>query len=176
MTSGCAQAWVVGPSRSAPIGDLIAHLAVAILSMDGVVTDPVLEDLQKFLADHFERMGELYEIAEVTDRGVALRLPIDASHERPGGTVSGPTMMGLADGAAWMATLSRIGPVALAVTSSLTINFLSKPALAGELWAYADLLRLGRRLSVCDVRFIHTVPGGDAQLVAQATVTYAIPT
>lgn len=133
-------------------------------------------DLETFLAEHFALMGELYEVVAVTDRGVALRLPIGAQHERPGGTVSGPTMMGLADGAAWLAILSRIGPVALAVTSSLTINFLAKPGLRGELWAYADVLRLGRRLSVCDVRMVSTGDHGAAEhLVAQATVTYAIP-
>lgn len=132
--------------------------------------------LQAFLAENFALMGELYEVVAVTDRGVALRLPIDARHERPGGTVSGPTLMGLADGAAWLATLSRIGPVALAVTSSLSMNFLSKPRLNGEVWAYADVLRLSRRSSVCDVRLVSTGdPLGPDELVAQAIVTYAIP-
>ena len=56
-----------------------------------------------------------------------MRVPYDAGQLRPGGTLSGPTMMGLADAAAWLVTLSHIGPVALAVTSSLTISFLAKP-------------------------------------------------
>ena len=60
-------------------------------------------------------------------------------------------MMGLADGAAWMATLSRIGPVALAVTSHLSIDFLAKPGQV-DLLCHARLLRLGRRQSVCEVR------------------------
>ncbi len=129
-----------------------------------------VEELNDFLAAAFPQFHRPYEATEVTDRGVVLRLPIGPEHERPGGTVSGPTMMGLADGAAWLATLSRIGPVALSVTSSLTINFLRKPTLDHHLDAAATLLKLGRRLSVTEVH----LTSGDA-LVAQATVTYAIP-
>lgn len=127
-------------------------------------------ELEEFLAGAFPNLPRAYRVDHVTERGVVLRLPIGPEHERPGGTVSGPTMMGLADGAAWLATLSRIGPVALSVTSSLTINFLRKPALDRHLYADASLLKLGRRLSVTEV---HITSGDD--LVAQATVTYAIP-
>lgn len=81
-------------------------------------------------------------------------------------------MMALADGSAWIATLSRIGPVAMAVTSSLAINFLRRPPLDSHLLADAELLRLGRRLSVTEVRITSEDAG---TLVAQATVTYAIP-
>jgi uncharacterized protein (TIGR00369 family) len=129
-----------------------------------------VDELNEFLAGAFPSSPRTHSVVDVTDTGVVLLLPIGPEHERPGGTVSGPTMMGLADGAAWLATLSRIGPVALAVTSSLTINFLRKPSLAVDLLARADLLKLGRRLSVCDVRLL----SGD-ELVAQASVTYAIP-
>ena len=128
------------------------------------------DDLNEFLAGAFPNSPRSHRVTEVTDTGVVLRLPIGPEHERPGGTVSGPTMMGLVDGAAWLATLSRIGPVALAVTSSLTINFLRKPSLDRDLVARADVLKLGRRLSVTDVRLL----SGD-DLVAQASVTYAIP-
>jgi uncharacterized protein (TIGR00369 family) len=131
-----------------------------------------VEELNRFLADAFPQFDRPYQATEVTGTGVVLRLPIGPQHERPGGTVSGPTMMGLADGAAWLATLSRIGPVALSVTSSLTINFLRKPSLDRDLVATAGLLKLGRRLSVTEV---HLVSGTGGDLVAQATVTYAIP-
>jgi uncharacterized protein (TIGR00369 family) len=132
-----------------------------------VMSAPELDD---FVAAAFPNSPRAHRVAEVHDRGVTLRLPIGPEHERPGGTVSGPTMMGLVDAAAWLATLSRIGPVALAVTSSLTINFLRKPPLTADLWAEAELLKLGRRLSVSDVRV-----RSDDVLVAHATVTYAIP-
>ena len=45
---------------------------------------------------------------------------------RPGGTVSGPTLMALADFAMYVVLLSAIGPVGLAVTTNLNINFLRK--------------------------------------------------
>lgn len=140
----------------------------------GRLPDPTMTaaELTDFVRDAFPNALRLYEITEVTDRGVRMTLPIGPENERPGGSVSGPTMMGLADAAAWMATLSRIGPVALAVTSNLTINFLRKPMLDSPLTAHAGLLKLGRRLSVAEV---HLHSGSDDDLVAQATVTYAIP-
>jgi uncharacterized protein (TIGR00369 family) len=128
------------------------------------------DDLNEFLAGAFPNSPRSHRVVEVTDTGVVLHLPVGPEHERPGGTVSGPAMMGLVDGAAWLATLSRIGPVALAVTSSLTINFLRKPSLERDLVAHAEVLKLGRRLSVTEVR----LTSGD-DLVAQASVTYAIP-
>ncbi len=129
-------------------------------------------ELNAFLADAFPTNAVAYRVVEVTGEGAILHLPVGPEHERPGGTVSGPTMMTLADAAAWVATLTRIGPVPLAVTSSLTISFLRKPALTADLWATGTLLKLGRHLSVTDVR-IGSGAGGD--LVAQSTVTYAIP-
>ena len=128
------------------------------------------DDLNEFLAGAFPNAPRSHRVTEVTESGVVLHLPVGPEHERPGGTVSGPTMMGLVDGAAWLATLSRIGPVALAVTSSLTINFLRKPSLDRDLVATVEVLKLGRRLSVSEVR----ITSGD-DLVAHASVTYAIP-
>lgn len=132
-------------------------------------------ELEAFLAAAFPLAPRVYEVVEVTEAGVVMRLPVIAEHERPGGTMSGPSMMTLADASAWIATVSRIGPVALSVTSSLTINFLRKPALA-DLWARADLLKLGRRQSVTEVRLTSDVGGAPGpDIVAHATVTYAIP-
>src|SRR5829696_6166411 len=131
------------------------------------------DQLNEFLSAAFPGAPRSYRVEQVDDAGVRMRIPYDESQLRPGGTLSGPTMMGLADGAAWLVTLARIGPVALAVTSSLTINFLSKPAQA-DLFADATLLRLGRRQSVSEVR-IWSVGGTPQEPVAHATVTYAIP-
>lgn len=128
-------------------------------------------ELEDFVAAAFSFAPRTYRCDAVTDAGVVLRLPIGAEHERPGGTISGPSMMGLADAAAWLATLSRIGPVALAVTTSLNINFLRKPPLA-DISAHADLIKLGKRLSVSEVRVISSATN---EVVAQATVTYSIP-
>lgn len=127
------------------------------------------EELDDFLSKAFFNQ-RMYRVSEVTEKGVVLTIPIGPEHERPGGSVSGPTMMSLADAAAWLATLSRIGPVALAVTSNLNISFLRKPSLSHDLFAEADLLKLGKRLSVSEVRVV-----SDGDLVAHATVTYSIP-
>ncbi len=110
-------------------------------------------------------------VDSVTDEGVVVRQVIDERHGRPGGTVSGPTLMALADTAAWMAILSRIGPVVLAVTTSLHIDFLRKPALSDVL-ADATILKLGRRLGVVDVALRSA---GSPEIVAKAQVTYSIP-
>jgi len=127
-------------------------------------------ELQIFLDGAFP--GDLpYTVEAVDDSGVRLRLGVDESNVRPGGTVSGPSLMALADCAAWLAVVGHIGPVALAVTTSLHIDFLRKPALV-DVVAVGTLLKLGSRLGVVDVA-LHTV-AGDA-LVAKAQVTYSIP-
>lgn len=132
-----------------------------------------VDDLNTFLAGAFPGAPRAYRVEHVGHDGLRMRVPYDAGQLRPGGTLSGPTMMSLADAAAWLVTLSRIGPVALAVTSSLNISFLRKPAPA-DLLAQATLLRLGRRQSVSDVR-LWSEGGDPGALVAHATVTYAIP-
>ena len=131
------------------------------------------DELNDFLAGAFPGAPRLYMVESVDHEGVRMRLPYDPGQIRPGGTLSGPTMMSLADGAAWLVTLSRIGPVALAVTSNLTIAFLAKPGPA-DLLAHARLLRLGRRQSVSEVRLWSDGASADDP-VAFATVTYAIP-
>ena len=132
-----------------------------------------VDELNEFLQGVFPGSPRSYRVEHVDDDGLRMRLPYDDAQLRPGGTLSGPTMMGLADGAAWLVTLSRIGPVALAVTSNLTISFLTKPGQA-DLLAHAVLLRLGQRQSVSEVR-IWSEGGDPGAPVAHATVTYAIP-
>ena len=129
------------------------------------------EELELFLGASFPDSPPPYVVEEVADWGVRLRLPITAVHSRPGGTVSGPALMALADSAAWLAILAQIGPVALSVTTSLHIDFLRKPDLV-DLRAEGRLLKLGGRLAVVDVGMRSV--GGDA-LVAKAQVTYSIP-
>jgi acyl-coenzyme A thioesterase PaaI-like protein len=90
---------------------------------------------------------------------------------RPGGTVAGPALFALADVALYAAVLSRIGPVELAVTTSMTINFLRKPAPRPVI-AEARLLQLGRRLAYGEVLLLSD---GEADPVAHATGTYSIP-
>lgn len=101
-----------------------------------------------------------------------LRLPFRPASLRPGGTVSGPAMMTLADVTMYAVVLGAIGAVKLAVTTSLTINFLRRPPPV-ELVGVGRLLKLGRRLAVIEVAIAADVEG-DA-LVAHATGTYSIP-
>jgi acyl-coenzyme A thioesterase PaaI-like protein len=132
-----------------------------------------VDELNEFLGNAFPGAPRAYRVEHAAGDGVRMRVPYDAGQLRPGGTLSGPTMMGLADAAAWLVTLSHIGPVALAVTSSLTISFLAKPG-PSDLLAHATLLRLGKRQSVSEVRLWSD--GTDpSEPVAHATVTYAIP-
>ena len=128
-------------------------------------------ELQRFFVDGFPDDPPTTVVEAVSDDGVRLRLPVTAKHSRPGGTVSGPALMALADAAAWLAVVAQIGPVALAVTTSLHIDFLRKPDLVDVL-ADGTILKLGRRLAVVDVA-LRSVDGQD--LVAKAQVTYSIP-
>ncbi len=128
-------------------------------------------ELQAFLADAFPEAPPTYVVEEVFDPGARLRLPVTAVHGRPGGTVSGPALMALADCAAYLAIVGQIGPVALAVTTSLHIDFLRKPELV-DVEATATVLKLGRRLAVVGVGLQSLA---DLDLVASAQVTYSIP-
>lgn len=100
-------------------------------------------------------------------------LPFAPSQLRPGGTISGPSMMALADYAMYVAVLSAIGRVELAVTTSLSINFLRKPP-PGDIEADCRLLKLGKRLAYGEV-WIHSPDGHGEEPVAHATATYSIP-
>ena len=90
---------------------------------------------------------------------------------RPGGVIAGPTLMGLADNAAYALVLAHIGDQLMAVTSQLNMSFL-RGCQPGDIHAEAQMLRLGRRLAVMDVRLWTEGPD---RLAAQANVTYAIP-
>ena len=110
-------------------------------------------------------------VEEVDGDIVVVSLPITDRHGRPGGTLSGPAMMTLADTTAWVAVLAQVGPVLLAVTTSLHIDFLRKPQIA-DLVARGRVLKLGRKLAVIDVELTSR---GSSALVAKAQITYALP-
>lgn len=129
------------------------------------------DDIDRFLAEHFPQARGFSQITSIREDELDLMLPYSADNLRPGGTLSGPTLMTLADTAMYFLLLSRLGPVALAVTTSLSINFLRRPPPA-DLHATARLLKLGSRLAVGEVH-ISSAEGG--ALVAQASVTYALP-
>ncbi|MGL4494288.1 MAG: PaaI family thioesterase [Beijerinckiaceae bacterium] len=135
------------------------------------MTVPQLED---FLAQEFPQMlvgGKTYFIEAASYATARIRMQYADKHLRPGGTISGPSMFALADYALYVAVLASIGPVALAVTTNLNINFIAKPAqrdLIGE----CHLFKIGKRLAVGEVS-IHS--DGMTEMVAHATGTYSIP-
>ena len=129
------------------------------------------QELQTFLDKFFPGSNILVEAAG--DMGARIRLPMNNAKRylRPGGTISGPTMMTMADTAMYMAILAEVGPVALAVTTNLNINFISKPEPV-DMLAEAELFKLGSRLAIGEVRIYSE---GKDEMVAHATCTYSIP-
>lgn len=133
-----------------------------------------LEETAVFLERDFPQMnagGRHFHLEAVGPLSARMRLDYHERHLRPGGTVSGPSMMALADYALYAAILANIGPVALAVTTSLNVNFLRRPGPAA-LVAECRLMKLGRRLAVGEVAIRST---SAEALVAHATGTYSIP-
>ena len=128
--------------------------------------------LQAFLARDFGQVADDFVVERADAAGLTLRLVVAERHLRPGGTVSGPSMFGLADVAMYLAILARIGPVALAVTTNCSIDFMRKPQAGRDLRAEARVLKLGRALAVGDVLIYSD---GMAEPVARAGLTYAIP-
>jgi len=131
------------------------------------------EELATFLAREFPQCTpERLRIESAGGGRARLRRVVGDDDLRPGGTVSGPTMMALVDNAIYVALLAEIGPVALAVTTNLNINFLRKPPAGADVIAEARLLKLGKRLAVGEVTLFSA---GAEDAVAHATLTYSIP-
>ena len=128
--------------------------------------------LTAFLEREFPQVGGEFVIEQVEPMGVTVRLVVGERHLRPGGTVSGPTMFGLADVGVYLAVLAMIGPKGLAVTTNASMDFMRKPEPGRDLIAKTRLLKLGRVLAVGDV--LIRSEGVDAP-VARATLTYSIP-
>jgi uncharacterized protein (TIGR00369 family) len=128
--------------------------------------------LMAFMTRDFAEMADDFVVDRADEAGVDLRLRVEARHLRPGATVSGPTIFGLADVAVYLAILSRIGPKALTVTTSASIDFLRKPAAGRDIIGSARILKLGRVLAVGDVLIYSE---GVADPVARASMTYSIP-
>jgi uncharacterized protein (TIGR00369 family) len=131
------------------------------------------QEVEDFIFSHFPtRDHQRHFLVEHVDDMVArVRMIYHERQLRPGGTISGPAMMTLADTAMWVVLVAMIGPEALSVTTNLNINFLRKPEQK-DMIAEARLLKLGKRLAVGDV-IIYSE--GDAHPVAHATLTYSIP-
>ena len=128
--------------------------------------------LEAFLREAFPQVADDFAVERADEEATVVRLKVAERHLRPGGTVSGPTMFALADVGVYLAILARLGPVALAVTTNCSIDFLRKPAAGRDLFAKVRLLKLGRVLAVGDVLLFSE---GDDAPVARASLTYSIP-
>lgn len=127
-------------------------------------------EIIEFLAREFPQSKCTVE--EVGNGSATLRQPIGTDHLRPGGTVSGPVLMAVADTALYVALLGAIGIVPLAVTTSLTMNFMRKPSPDKAILGVAKLMKVGGTLAVGEVALYSE---GADEVVAHAVGTYAIP-
>jgi uncharacterized protein (TIGR00369 family) len=158
---------MTGQGRGADVG---AHI-----DTDTAAPKLPLKELEARLAAEFPEMFNPergYAIEKLWHGGAMVRRHYHPRSLRPGGTVSGPSIMALADFTMYVAVLSAVGWVPLAVTTNLNINFLRKPA-PGDLLAEARLIKLGKRLAVGEIGI--RSDGAAAQLVAHATSTYSLP-
>jgi uncharacterized protein (TIGR00369 family) len=128
--------------------------------------------LHAFLARDFPQVADQFHVEAVQPMAIKVRLKVTDQHLRPGGTVSGPTMFGLADVAVYLAVMAMIGPKALAVTTNSAMDFMRKPAANTDLICDCRLLKLGRVLAVGDALIYSD---GDPRPVARANMTYSIP-
>jgi uncharacterized protein (TIGR00369 family) len=131
-------------------------------------------DIRKFLREEFPQVfsGDDIAIEAADGDSCLLRQRYSDTMLRPGGTVSGPTLMALADYAMYAVLLSAIGPVGLAVTTNLNINFLRRGVAGRDLYAAAKILKLGKRLAVGEVSL---TSAGSPEPIAHVTATYSIP-
>ena len=128
--------------------------------------------INDFLAREFPQVAGEFVIDDAGDDLLVARLKVSEANLRPGGTVSGPSMFALADLSIYAAILSRIGPVALAVTTNASIDFMRKPEAGRDLLAHCRILKLGRVLAVGEAMIFSD---GQDQPVARCSMTYSIP-
>ena len=134
-----------------------------------------VSELERFLHDEFPqafRIGGDITIEHADGATCLVRQRYNEKMLRPGGTISGPTLMALADCAMYVVLLSAIGPVGLAVTTNLNINFLRKGASGQDVLAAGRLLKLGKQLAVGEVSLLS---GTSPDPIAHVTATYSIP-
>ena len=131
-----------------------------------------IEELERLAREKlpFARISK-FRTEELKSGRAIVRAPYSNEFLRPGGTISGPIMMGLADFAMYAAVLTRVGIVELALTTNLNINFLHRPQ-PGDLLAKARLIKLGKRLAMGEVE---VYVDGHEDMVAHVTSTYSLP-
>ncbi|MGA2188260.1 MAG: PaaI family thioesterase [Steroidobacteraceae bacterium] len=131
---------------------------------------PTKSEIIEFLAREFPQNKCI--VLDVGNASATVQHRIGVEELRPGGTVSGPVLMTVADVALYVAVLGEIGIVALTVTTSLSINFLRKPSPDRSIVGVCKLMKIGRSLAVGEVTLYSE---GKPEPVAHAVGTYSIP-
>ena len=129
-----------------------------------------IEEANAFLKEAFPGRSR-DNVIDVSEGRALVRLDTGPEHQRPGGFISGPTQMAVADNAAYMAVFTKLGIVPMAVTSNLTMNFL-RPCIGDGVEAEATVMKMGRSLAVIDVDIRVT---GTDRTCSHAMVTYSLP-
>jgi uncharacterized protein (TIGR00369 family) len=129
------------------------------------------EEANAFLDTAFKGRGRQNQVILMEPGRAILRLEADETHLRPGGYISGPTQMSLADSAAYMAIMTLTGLEPMTVTSNLNINFL-RPCIGRVVIAEGTILKMGQALAVIEVDI--RIEGAEKP-ASHAIVTYALP-
>lgn len=130
------------------------------------------DEVSALFDEVFPQIKADFTIEELSENAITMRMNIGEQHLRPGGTISGPSMFALADVTVYAMILGMVGPKALSVTTSCSLDFMRKPVAHADLIAKGQLLKLGRVLAVGDVLLYSE---GLDKPVARATMTYSIP-
>ncbi|CUH48405.1 PaaI family thioesterase [Ruegeria atlantica] len=130
------------------------------------------EQLSDYLVEVFPQVEKDFVIDRLDENSITMRLKVGDRHLRPGGTVSGPSMFGLADVSVYAMILALKGRQSLAVTTGCSMDFMRKPDGANDMIARCSLLKLGKTLAVGDVLMFSE---GSVKPVARATMTYSLP-
>lgn len=133
-----------------------------------------IEETNAFLAEAFTRNGPQGMVVALETDFARVELPVAAHNLRPGGFISGPTQMSMADTAAYVAVFTRIGITPMALTSNLSINFL-RPCVGTVLIGEARMLKFGRSVAVMTVDLFAGEQEGDGKIASHAVVTYMMP-
>jgi uncharacterized protein (TIGR00369 family) len=128
-------------------------------------------EIERLLEEQFPQAHKFSTITSLSEEMMELHLAFREDWLRPGGTISGPTLMTLADTGGYFFLWARLGPVVHAVTTNLNIHFMRKPR-AEDVYAQCRILKLGRQLAVVEVSMRNA---SSPELVAHATVTYSLP-
>lgn len=130
-----------------------------------------VEQLEAFLTAEFTAASRRYQIDTLTKTGIRVKLISGSDDIRPGGTISGPSIFGLADVAIYLAILSRIGIVPMAVTTNANVSFFRKAEGATDLICDVRILKIGRRLATADALILDA----HDREIAHTSMTYALP-